>query len=732
MKRVVCLIIIALVTLGTEAAERKKVGLVLGGGGAKGVAHIGVIKVLEEAEIPIDYIVGTSMGAIVGGLYSIGYSTDEIDSMVLAQDWKTLLSDRVARNSQSFPEKETSERYLLSLPFGKTKKDVRIDGMIKGQNLMNLFSNLTIGYHDATDFNNFQIPFASVAVNVVDGEEYVFRNGSLPLAMRASMAIPAVFAPVRLDSMVLIDGGFTNNYPADVALSMGADIIIGVDLGTSDLKELEDINSTGDLIGQIVAIYGHDKYNENKKGTNLLFRPNMEPFNSASFSIQALDTLIRRGEQDARHRWDEIIALKKEIGIDDTFKPKHHDAYKYVSADEHFFIRSISLEGIEPKDEDWLIKVTKLKPNSYVTVTQLQNAISILLGTESYTDAGYKLTGEDGQDLVLTVKKKAVSSANLGLRFDSEEMVSVLLNLTLGYHKRYHSKFAFTGRVGKSSYARLDYSIERIPLRNLNFAYQISYKDLDVYDRGEKDYSYTYMHHLAEVGYTDMNWLNFKFQIGGRFNYFDYNSFLVSENNQIRQVVPEAFISYFALAHFETFDRRYYPNKGVSLKAEYSLHTDNFVGYDGGLPLGDLSASFSGVIPTSSRFSIIPSLYGRVLIGNEVPFPLRNIIGGETPERYVPQQLSFAGINRMEMFDNSVVISRIQLRHRIMSNHYVTLTSNYGMHCDDFFTLSDGERFWGVGLGYGYNSLAGPLNANLGFSNRSDKPQFYLNLGYSF
>ena len=202
--KLICYILIIGCFCPDSIQARKKVGLVLGGGGAKGVSHIGVLKVLEEAGIPIDYIAGTSMGAIVGGLYSIGYSAAEIDSMVASQDWQLLLSDRVKRDNLTFPEKENSERYVISLPFGIDKKDRLVDGMIKGQNLQNLFSNLTIGYHDSVDFRSFPIPFACVAVNLVDGKDYVFQKGSLPVAMRASMAIPAAFTPVKLDSMISV------------------------------------------------------------------------------------------------------------------------------------------------------------------------------------------------------------------------------------------------------------------------------------------------------------------------------------------------------------------------------------------------------------------------------------------------------------------------------------------------------------------------------------------------
>lgn len=211
-------------------ATTQKVGVVLSGGGAKGMAHIKALKVIEEAGIPIDYIAGTSMGAIVGGLYAIGYTPEQLDSMVRKQNWTFLLSDRVKRSSMSLTDRERSERFIVSIPFTKTPKDAASGGIVKGQNLANLFSDLTMGYHDSINFNKLPIPFACVAANVVNGEPIVFHDGILSTAMRASMAIPGVFTPVRKDSMVLVDGGIVNNYPADVVKAMGADIIIGVDV----------------------------------------------------------------------------------------------------------------------------------------------------------------------------------------------------------------------------------------------------------------------------------------------------------------------------------------------------------------------------------------------------------------------------------------------------------------------------------------------------------------------
>jgi len=713
--------------------QRKKVGVVLGGGGAKGMAHIGVLKVLEEADIPIDYVVGTSMGAIVGGLYAVGYSAAEIDSMVRLQDWTMLLSDRVDRNNLTFPEKENAERYILSLPFGKNKKEKSIGGVIKGQNLHNLFSTLTIGYHDSVDFNSFYIPFACVAVDLVTGEDYIFQEGSLPEAMRASMAIPAVFTPVRKDSVILVDGGINNNYPANVALAMGADIIIGVDLGTSDLKLLEGINTPGDVVGQIIALHGYEKYRQNREDTDLLFRPDMHPYNSASFSPVAIDTLISRGEQQARRQWDEIIALKELVYASaEDYKKEQQTGPRLVRPDDTFFIRNISFVGANSSDEPWLLKLSNLKENSELTLHKLENAVSILMGSNAYSNVSYKLTDNEPYDLRLILEEKLMTSLNVGVRFDTEEIVALLINGTLDYNATARSRFSLTGRIGKSSYGRFDYFLQRNPLRNINVSYMFRYQDLDIYHRGDKTYNTSYWHHFAEVAYSDMNWLNFKVKVGMRYEYFNYNSFLYNDTENHYRVKPEGFISYFGSAHLETLDRRYFPNRGLSLQAHYSMYTDNFVGYNGGTAFSSVAGSFTYVVPLRSRLTFIPSIYGRVLIGGNVAYAYLNTVGGEIPHRYVPQQLPFAGINHMEFFDNAVGIVKLHLRQRIFSRNYISLIGNYGVHHDDALTILNGEHLWGASLGYAYNSIAGPLNINLGISNRTKDLRFYLNLGYYF
>ena len=294
---------------------RKKVGLVLGGGGAKGAAEVGVLKVLEEADIPVDYIAGTSIGAIVGGLYAIGYDAADIDSLYRNQNWLFLLSDQVKRESETFLSKEEREKYIVHIPLSKERKVSLPTGYVKGQNIFNLFSKLTVGYHQVDDFSNLPIPYRCVAVDLVEGKEVVFSSGSLPLAMRASMSIPGVFAPVEWKGKMLVDGGALNNLPVDVAKEMGADVIICVDLSTG-WKKKEELKSASSVVEQLISMMGQNKYRKNMAEADLYINPSLKGYSAASFQSEAIDTMIQRGEQAARQKWDELMALRKYIYAD--------------------------------------------------------------------------------------------------------------------------------------------------------------------------------------------------------------------------------------------------------------------------------------------------------------------------------------------------------------------------------------------------------------------------------
>ena len=709
---------------------RKKVGLVLSGGGAKGMAHIGAIKVIEEAGIPIDYVVGTSMGAIIGGLYAIGYTPEQMDSMVRKQDWGFLLSDQILRKDMNMQEREADEKYVISVPFSKSAIQDLTGGLIKGQNISNLFSELTLGYHDSLNFNKLPIPFACVSENIVKGEEYVFHSGVLSTAMRASMAIPGVFTPVRLDSMVLVDGGVVNNYPVNVAKQMGADVIIGVDV-QSELKPANELENAGAILGQLIDLMGQDNYLKNLKETNVLIKVNVKGYSAASFSKVAIDTLIHRGLIAAEAQQGALMKLKKEIGLPEDYRPVRKHTYQPV---EWIMIKDIHFKGLDEKDTEWVMNRCGLEENTFNSIERIEGATSIILANTSYSNISYNLLqNDDGTyNLNYTLNKKNESRINIGVRFDSEEIASLLINARTTLKSKLPAYISASIRLGKRYGAQLTYGIDTSPLSSLELSYQYMYNDIDYHQLGKRSFATTFDHHKAEISYYNVWLRNFRFGVGVKYDLYDYGRFLHMIGNQGFEVDKEHFFSYFADLHYETYDKAYFPSKGVKFHSSYSLNTDNFLEYKNETPFSIVSGSFEGVVPVTERFALLPSIRGRMIFGTNIPFSKMNVMGGDSMEQYLPDQLPFSGTNQVELMDNTLLIGGMKFRQKIGNVHYLTLSGNYALSSGKIKNILREESMFGCSIGYGMDSMFGPLEASFNYTNRSDKVGFYINLGYKF
>lgn len=721
-------IVFCLCLLPELQAERKKVGVVLSGGGAKGIAHIGAIEVLEKAGIPIDIVVGTSMGSIVGGLYAIGYDGTTLDSLVRRQNWPYLLSDKLVRDKLSFSEKEGSEKYVLSFSFGKDRDKRMPAGFVSGQNIYNLFSDLTVGYHDSLDFASLPVPFACVAADMVTGEEVVLKEGLLVQAMRSSMAIPGAFTPVRTDGMVLVDGGIVNNFPVDVAKAMGADIIIGVDV-QSDLREAGKLNTLPGVMGQLINLMCLNKFEVNKAMTDLYIRPDVRGYSAASFNKESIDTLLAHGVEAALLKWDDLMALKRELGVDSL---QGGQPLETGVVRDTFFVRNVHLKGISEKDRDWIKRIIRLKDNRLMTLEEIHQVIARLYGTKLFSEVTYRLLGGPVYDLELNLQQREMSELRLGVRFDSEEMAAMLLNTRLNFRALRGSRFELTTRLSKSPVVRWDYSFGNPFWHRVNLSYMFKYNDFGLYAKGDKVNGTTCRYHLGELSLTDFYIRNFKFQWGLRYEYFDYDDFLVRTEGENLDVESGGFISYYGLAHLETYDRRYYPTKGVSFKASYSFYTDNFIQYNNGTPFSAVSADFTGVVSLTNRLKLLPSIYGRVLIGHGVPYPYLNYMGGDVAGRYMNQQLSFCGIHHVELFENALLAGKLHLRQRMGSRHYLSLIGNYALQNNNFFDILKKKGIWGGGIGYSYDLPVGPVDVSVSLSDWTEKASFYFNLGFYF
>ncbi len=740
MKKIILCLLCLLFVVPVPAQEqqsttvkRKKVAVVLSGGGAKGMAHIGVLKVLEKAGIPIDYIVGTSMGSIVGGLYAIGYNAAALDSMVRTQDWAFLLSDKVDTRHQSLEERQKQNTYLLSKPLSINKtRSEQAGGIIYGQNLTNLFSKLTVGYHDSIDFNALPIPFACVATNLVDNSEVDFHSGWLTTAMRASMSIPAFFTPVRLDSMVLVDGGLRNNYPVDLAKKMGADIIIGV-LVQSEAKTAGQLHTSKEIIGQLIDVNCKNKYEDNITMTDIPMWINVKGYSSTSFTKGAIDTLILRGEKAAHDKWGELMALKRRLGLDSAYRPKPILRWHSSGLQQKVKLLALDFENIDVNDQKFLIRRYHLNEGDSISSEQIDQSITALRGDLFYADAEYVLRQmPGGYWLKLEAKEKKISQINLGVRFDTEEMVALQANALFKLHTRAPMNLEFTGRLGKRMMARIEATFNPLRFKKFTLAYMFRRNDINVYQNGNRDFNFTYNYHNIDLSLLNVSGKNYFVDLTARWEYFDFRDILTGTDVNIGMNKHEHYYSYHLKMHYDSEDNQFFSTKGAKFRAEYGLYTDNLIKYKGSRPLNIISGSWQYNIHLNNCLILKPQIYGRILFdSDDVPFCYSNVIGGDWFGHYLDQQMPFAGIGNLEYVENAFTAVGMKVQQRIEDNNYIMFTASLAAHGDKFHNMLN-SFMHGYSLSYAYNSIFGPLGASLGYASRTKELYFFINLGFVF
>ncbi len=727
----------------STANGRKKVAVVLSGGGAKGMAHIGVLKVLERAGIPVDIVTGTSMGSIIGGLYAIGYNAHALDSMVRVQDWSYVISDKENMRSQSLDDREKQYTYVYSTGLTIGKHNSQAGGIIKGKNLAELFQRLCTGYTDSLDFTrDLRIPFACVATNIIDNSEVDFHSGRLPQAMRASMAIPAAFSPVRIDDKVLVDGGLKNNYPADVARQMGADIIIGVTV-QGPPKVAEDMGGTMSILSQIIDVNCKNKYDENLAITDLHVPVNTKGYGSASFSPAAIDTLIRRGEEEAMRHWDDIIALKHRIGIDETFRPVVLHPLRPQVMTEKTHVSGYTFENMTPQAERFLRQKFSLNKRDSIDASLEQQLTTSMRVDLFYQTAECRLVPEgDGMRVILSAGPRKTVQLHAGVRYDTEEYAAVQLGLDIPLKTAIPVNTDITLRLGKRLMARGEITIHPRSFTRPTLRYSFHRNDVDIYMEGERDYNILYNQFQAELIPIDFDLRHFNLQFGLRWDYMHYRNKLGSETSTQVSLKNEHFFSYRAKMTYNSEDNWNFPTRGARFQGEYAYVTNDFAqlndrAADGSTQgkaagMSEVSANWRMSFALSSHFTLQPMLYGRLLFGNIIPPVFGNTIGGNWFGHYVEQQMPFAGIGNMEYVAHQFVAAQLQAQQRIGTNNYVIVRAAAAQQGDELSQLLDRRTLIGGQVAYYYNTIVGPVGATLGYSNHTRKAYFYLNLGYVF
>lgn len=660
---------------------RPKVAVVLSGGGAKGAAHVGALKVIEEAGIPVDMIVGTSMGAIIGGLYSVGHTPECLDSILRAQDWPTLLTDRKGEKEQSFLARERDDKFTLNIPLKKTTENDSIQqvnskaGIIEGRNVVKMFQRLIAPeYEGEIDFDKLPIRFACVAVDVASGKEIVFHSGRLDTAMRASMSIPGAFRPIRKDSMLLIDGGILNNYPVDVARKMGADIVIGVNVGEG-LYNADRIKNMMDIVNQIASIYESDKRQKNITDTDIYIKVNAKGYSIASFTNEAIDTLIMRGEEAARASFDKLRVLGEQLGGNELFlasRGRHYERKDSTHNDDEYEFEPFPIDAI----------------GFSANFNQEEMASIIMQAHKTYN--------------ILSLPSQIGASIRLG--------------------KRYKFGANFSSMIKKGVY--------------FDFNYEVGYNDIRFNKAGSSFANTTFSDNIVSAGIST-SWRWARIDGGVRFNNYNYKSMLIDKELVSDQFTDNMegsknFWNFYIGLGVNTTNKKSFATNGVRIKTEGNIFKGHEIAVFNRNTI--YAASFSGTFyaPLSRRLCLIPALYLRALNKRSYTYGISNIIGGEWESHYLSSQIPFFGLSYIEWSDRTVAVARIQARYRMGKSHYLTGTFNAGNYSNGFKNLIDRRPMIGYGINYSYDSFAGPLGLTISGSNISTKPNLLISLGYVF
>lgn len=748
--------------------HRPTVALVLSGGGAKGAAHVGVIEYIDKLGIPVDMVLGTSMGGLIGGLYALGYTPEEMDTLVRNMDWDWALSDKLSREYISYTDVKYKEKYLLSMPFYyekdyyqmKLADDSRFGGVqqheilhigadyeggadmlrnnllgslpsgyIYGQNVNNLISSLTVGYQDSTSFLDFPIPFACIATDMVSGKAKIWHSGKMNTAMRSTMSIPGMFAPVRTGGMVLVDGGMRDNYPTTLARQMGADIIIGVDLSQKQ-RTYTQVNNIGDIVGQGIDMLGREAFETNVNVPDVKIKPDLHEFNMMSFNPVAIDTIMRRGWEAAVAQ-DSLLrdVARRTSGLYEV--PKKHKALDFSR--EPILIGEVDITGVLPDEKVLLMDRLDIDLSNKVTRSDIDHIVAQIYGTNAYDFVTYELLGEgEPYKLVLSCKKGPVHQLGLGVRADTEEIVSLLVNVGLNTHRLFGHRYDLTGKISANPYLRFRWSYDMPKVPTLNAMASIRWTDLNMLNFGDNRLSLTYLSSRQELYLSNMKWKKFDINGGLRNEVFDIRnikSVQIIGDYDFGQL-SNSFVSLFMDARMDTFDDGYFPTKGVGIGLSYSWI---FAGFPVKINnFHTIQFDAKGVLPIGDIFAFIPSVNFRFLLGKEIPVAYFNAMGGSLAGRYMDQQMPFIGVQALSAMENMLTIFRTDYRFRIVKNHYLTGIVNYARDCDVFREYGKGKGYFGAGLEYSYDTIFGPLSANLHWSDISNKVGLYLSVGYNF
>jgi len=717
----------------TTQQEDIKVGLVLSGGGAKGLAHIGVLKVLEEAGVRIDYIGGTSMGAMIGALYSSGYSAYELDSIITSFDYTQLMQDKLPRKSKSIYQKGNTEKYAITLPI-KNGSIALPSAVSKGQNVFNLLSQLTEHVHEVDDFSKLPIPFFCVATNLETGNAEVLETGFLPQAIRASGSFPTLLGPVEIDGKLLTDGGVVNNFPVDIMRQKGIDFIIGVDV-QDKLKDKEGLNSAPDILMQIVSFQMYDDVEQKLKETDLYMHPDISNYNVVSFDLT--EEIITKGEEVATKQ----ITNLKQIAKRQKAKALNKMSKSLVKK-EKLYINGIKISGNKNYTNEYILGKLNVEEIGYITYKKFNEGINSLSATGNFESINYKFVKNDtGTEIHLHIKEEEISTfLQLGIHFDDLYKTGVLLNVTSKHVLFKNDLLSADLILGDNIRYNIDYFIDN----GFHWSYGVNTRY-----NGFNESFFIDVDELSEVlvktpieynDFTTQLFLqtafnkNIALRIGAEHkNLRVFTESLVNNEITKNYFDKNNYTGAFAKLQLDTYDKNYFTKKGVFLDVNYKTYLLSSDFNNDFTPFSQLNGTLGYAHTFFDKLTFHYISEAGITIGDNVNGIFDYLLGGNN-ENFVNNFIPFYGYEVGELSENAFLKSTLTFRYEMFKKNYVSFTGNFARVDNDLFNKGDifANTKSGYAIGYGLDSFIGPVELKYTWSPDTKQNHWFFNLGFWF
>jgi len=712
--------------------SRPKIGLVLSGGGAKGFAHIGVIKVLEKAGVKIDYIGGTSVGSVIAALYASGYNAKQLDSIFRDTDFNNLITDYIPRSSKNFYEKRNDELYAFSLPVKNFKVGIPLS-LSKGMFNFNLINRLTKHVKEIHDFNKLPIPFLCMATDIETGQQVVLDKGYLSKALIASSAFPSIFAPVELDGKLLVDGGVSNNFPVDEIRKLGADIIIGVDV-QDDIKDRNSLNDATKILVQINNLQMIEKMKANKAGSDIYIKPEVNQYGIISFD--AIDDIINKGEEAANAQIDKINKLAKPI--------ENYTKEKLKVGSDSLFIKYININYLPNYTRSYVLGKLGFNANSKIDYSDLRVGFDNLSATQNFKSITYTIDKNDNYDdlNINLVESPQTTLLKFGMHYDALFKSALLVNLTqkkliskndvafidvgLGDNFRYNFEYyidnGFHWSFGiKSKYTGFTKNVPTNFLANLTSPQSgVNTLNIDYIDFTNQAYIQTvsFQKFLLGIGIENKN--------------LKITSETISNATPIIQ--KNNYWSVFESLKYDSFDNKYFPKKGWSFSTNLNTY----------LSSSNFENQFEPFSIAKSEFSVVKTLFQKTTIEFQVDAGLKFGKGSEPILDFALGGFGFNPINNIRPFygydflsilGNSFFRTAFTFDYEFYKKNHINFSGNFAQVNNELFETTNWiskPKYSGYALGYGLETAVGPAEIKYTWSPELNKGFTLISIGFCF